>query len=848
MAARSFFRWWYLLFLLPVILYVGARAYVSYRIDQAIDRANTGGNTLTVAEYSFGFFPPAVSTCGLALDQTRPGLSAKATLQCAELHGLDLLSLFGDDPITVDRLTLTGLKGTLTRTEKTATDTARGPGFRLRLLELQSPSFTYEDLPGQQRASVTELDLSVAGLSLPLQPAELHEIELAASEARFSRQRDSLSVQVQRITYRPDRTAVHLQAIVLTRGAQTDLHAEDVLLAGLPRSVAPGSFHLERLRIGQLGGGAQVGTTSRRATPAQAKADGQLTVTLGAIELPNVDIQLAEGFGRAQLAGALQLHDLTVGDSLSLGELIMDGKELSYAATNGARVTAQGAELRHRQLAATLGDRTQLHQLGPTQLTIDHLSVGTPGGQTVDFTPLTYASETGELGGEQVRIRGERLSGELAALTVTGIDREAVLNDRPLTAERAKVRGAAIHFRNPDGGSYDLQAPELTLHALSLQEGLTVDRAQLANGTLRRRGSTGREDLRVTGVYIDQYGIRTPVRPAQLGESKLRARQASFFGEALPVDHYVHGIRYGSRVGRLTVDSVRRSNRLGLAEFFARPVAKSYLQFGLDSVRVTGVNHPALVRGERVDIDSLLVADFRLSVVEDMNVELPGPPKQKKMPIEALRELGTRIVIPAARLTSTDIAYGVIDTSMTPKQIHFTQGTIRLHGLDTDSSATDTVYATVEATFERTTPLRAVFALARDGGGRNYAIRGELGSYDLSRINPLFEVAADAYIETGTIDRMTYAGRMQDEIVTGELSLLYHDLSVDLVGSGAWFKNLLSGLVLKEHNREGEDFRQGRMYHEHDGTKSFFNAYWRGLVSGMKSSALSDIALPGELD
>ena len=82
----------------------------------------------------------------------------------------------------------------------------------------------------------------------------------------------------------------------------------------------------------------------------------------------------------------------------------------------------------------------------------------------------------------------------------------------------------------------------------------------------------------------------------------------------------------------------------------------------------------------------------------------------------------------------------------------------------------------------------------------------------------------------------------------GEMTLPYRNLPLDLVGGGAWIKNLVSGLVLKDDNQEGEDFRQGRMYHEHDVTKSFFNAYWKGLVSGMKSSALADIALPGELD
>ena len=849
------FHWWYLLLLLPVVGYFAADWYVGHRIDRAIAQANGDGNKLEVADYSYGFFPPSLSARGIAFDQDRSSLAARGNLRHLELNGLDLLSLLGDDPIAIDRLSLSGLE--LTATRKTTTDTTTSSSteqFGLRIGQLSFDS-TFVDLTtarGQQFAA-DDLAFAVSALHLPLALDKLQEVELAARQLSYRDASDSTEVTATDISYQEASRGVLIEALTARRGNGTDLTARDILLSGLNRERLDQTIQLDSLRIAYLGGRAQVKSSSGQAEPAVADTAGSRpALHLGTLQLPDIELSVAGDFGTTQLTGALSLDRFALTDTLTIANLTLEGDSLSYL--KGDRtLTARNTKLEqagiHLPLGGTAGTDTVngTLQLGRTELRIDQLTAAT-GGTTVTSAPLVYDSERRSLSGQDIRVDGPRLTARLSTLEVQAIDREALLSGRPPSAAAAELTGLSLEVRNRDGGSYRVGAPALTLTDLRAGDGLRIARTEVTNATVVRRGKSGKEDLRATGIYVDQYGITTPLRPAELGESKLRVDRVSLNSEAQPVDYNLHNIAYSSRIRRLTIDSLNRRNRLSAAAFFGQRVAKSYLRFDFDGLRAMGIDHTALLRGERVAVDSLRARDFQLSVIEDISLELPGEPQPKNMPIEALRKLGIRVVLDDAQFSSTDISYGVIDSMQEPKAIHFNQGTVRLRGLDTAPSTTDSVVATIDATFERSTPMHAEFILARDESGRNYAIRGELGQYDLSGINPLFKTAADAVVETGIIDRMTYRGRMQDDVVEGEMTLLYRNLALDLVGGGAWIKNLVSGLVLKDDNQEGEDFRQGRMYHEHDVTKSFFNAYWKGLVSGMKSSALADIALPGELD
>ena len=843
MTTNFCFRWWYFLLLVPVVLYLTAHWYAGYRIDRAIRSANEQGNSLTVGRYDYGFFPTTFTADAIHFHQQRKAFTATGSLRQLKVSGLQLFSLFGNNPIRLNRIALEGLDANLVRTAP-PTSSQDSSTFALTVDEfaLDSTYLTLKDVASGRQLSLHHLGLSVEPLTFPFRPADIARIRTEADSVAYRSLQDSLQAVATTIQYATEYGAITVRNVSFRQGRHTDLYATDLRFTGLDHLDLTEGVTLDSISAAQVGGGAQVQTTSEGQSSAPATPPAPATLLrLKTLFLPNVDVSLSGAFGAASLDGALLVSGVQYRDSLQLDSLRLDGRELSLANNKALVVRASGATVRQGTLQYPL----QPAAVGPTRITIPELTVEA-GQQTISVAELDYSSASRDLSGTDLRISGQRINGTVAAVQLSEVDRDALLAGRPISARRASVQRAELTITNRDGGSYRLSAPELILTGISAEGGFRTERALLTNGSLRRRSRGGHEDIVARGVYLDQYGIRSPFDAARLGPSKLRVDHVTIYGEEEPTDYTFDGIRYTSRLGVLTLDSLNRRNRLTAAKTFRDKVSKSWLNFGFAGLRASGIAHDPLLRGETVAVDSLTAQDFRLLVVEDLSAEFP--PKDKRMPIEALRRLGPRILLGAARLSSANIAYGVVDTVLEPKTIHFSAGTVRLDNLDTELSTTDSVRLSLDATFEGNTPVHAEFALARDSSGRNYAIRGEFGRYDLSGINPLFEIAANAYIESGIIEEMTYRGALQSEVLTGELTMLYHDLDVTLVGSGSWFKNLLSGVVLKKENTRGEDFRQGKMYHEHSRDRSFFNAYWKGLVSGMRSSALADIALQKELD
>ena len=838
MAGNRFtFRWWYLLILLPLLLYGGARWYVGHRIDQAIAWANGGENVLRVGDYSFGFFPLRLEVANVRFTQRLATLDANGQLSQATVSGLHLTSLIGDGPITVNELALRGLVADIERTAPPS-DKLDNP-YLLEAVRLDSIFLTVTDRVSGSEVALRDAALAMNRFHLPLQPQHIADLGASADTVRYSSLQDSTELLATSLSYAGERRAVTLQRLKVSRGTATDLRAERLTLVGVNTEDLANTFTLDSLTVGSLTGRARV---PAKTTGEQVEAGG-FPLSLGYLRLPQIDLAVTGAFGTAEYAGAIAASTLTMGGGGgSIATLNLSADTLSFENAEGLAVGGRHLELTQNDLRLPLDGGKQ----GATDVTLAWLSVARGPRVSGKLASLAYRSQEGKLTTGPVSLSIEETRGTLGQLTIEEFRRDSALAGGPLMAASATVTDADVLIDSPDGGNYRVAAAEVQLTDLRKDREFSIGRVQLAEGTVERTGDDGKLDVIALGVYVDHYGLRSPIEPARLGPVKVRARSVEIRSSAEPIDYRFTALAYDSRAGLLTLDSLRRVNRYPSAEVFRREIAKSWLSFHFHELRLRGIDHGAIMRGEAVRADSLLARDFQLMVVEDISLSVPS--QSKSMPIEALRKIGMPIVLNGARFPSTDIAYGVVDTVLRPKTIHFTDGEVRLSKLDTEVSATDTVELSITSTFEQTAMLSAYFGLARDSSGRNFSARGELSSYDLTGINPLMEVAADAVVETGFIDGMKYASRMQDNVVTGDMRLLYHDLGIELVGGGAWIKNLLSGAVLKESNAAGEDFRPGKMYHEHPSDKSFFNAYWKGLLSGMKSTALSDLILPEELD
>ncbi|THH40342.1 AsmA family protein [Neolewinella litorea] len=832
------FRWWYLLLLLPVFLYLGARWYVGHRIDQLIDRANTDGNSLVVREYGFGFFPIHLSAEGVSFQQDRANFSAHGSLSELYLGGLHLFSLFGSDPIELERIRLQGLDAELVRTGSSSGDSS---SFALEVLEIELDStfLTLADQTSGKQLTLTDFALSLQAFHLPFQPTQLRSLRMTADSVAYFDEPGATRITASGIGYDTGREAINLAQLQFRRGDSTDVWADDLTFTGLNTDDIDGAFTLDSVRIARLGGGARVPGGSK--TPADSTSSGT-AVRIRQLSLPSIDLQVAGDFGRASLRGSVEAEALAYQDTFSLDHLQLDGDSLTYTGSGALEVVARNLNLQQQALYFPLSP----DRMGATDLSVPHFTV-TRDGQTVSGNELDYSSQNGELSAAQLQFNGRRIRGTTERLAVTGVDRNALLGTGPVQLAQAVAEGAEVAIYTSDGGRYEVSAPQATLDAITLKGGFAVERVRVENAGFRRYGSDGQRDMVGTGIYVDQRDISSPIKPDRFGASKVRVARLTMYSGELPLEYRYVNAAYDSRAGELTLDSLVRHNQLSPDEMFRQKIAKSWLAFGFDGLRLRGIRHDALVRGKLIYVDSLNAKDFRLRVVEDLSLDLPGN-ANRPMPIEALRKIGPRIVLNGARFSSTDIAYGIVDSLLDPKTIHFNDGTVLLQNLDTEVSDTDSVQVSMDATFERGTPLHAEFRLSRDAVARGYSAQGELGTYDLSKVNPLMRVAADAIIEKGVIEKLTYHSQMDGDTITGDMMLLYRDLDLKVVGSGAWIKNLLSGVVIKNDNSLGEDFRQGRIYHVHTPDRSFFNSYWKGLVSGMKSSAMSDIALPEELD
>ena len=840
MAERSFrFHWWYLFLLLPVALYLGARWYVGHRIDRAIASANDDGNSLTVGEYAYSLFPLRLTARDVTFEQNRSNFSARGRLTLLEADRLHLFSLVGADPIELELIRLQGLDAELRRTGQNNSDSS-SLALEVAEIELDSIFLDVYDEVNPQEVHLTNFALSLQSFQLPFQPTGIESLRITADSTVYARANNNLRMVASGIGYGTGSESIAVAELRVRRDSGTDLRAERLTLTGINAQDLEGTLSIDSVSVDYLGGAAQVNNSSGNGKDSNGS---KTAFQIGSLQLPTIDVRVSGSFGEVNYAGQVSARDMAYRDSLTVGQLAVASDSLRFSNQDGVAAVLRRLQIEQENLRIPLAPG----RLGPTVLNLPDFAL-TLKDQEIRGADLNYQSATGELTAANLQFEGNKINGTTERLAVTGFDRTGLLADRPATVEQVTLTDAELAVYTGDGGHYAFRLPEVQVDAVQVQKPIVAGRARLQNASFARYGSNGRKDMQGTGIYVTQRNIPLPFDPHRLGPGNVRMDKLHIIGsEDLPVDYYFVKIAYDSEDRLLTLDSLQRRTRPEPGELFERKIVKSHMNFGFDGLRIRGIRQDSLLSGELVYIDSLAANDFRLRVVEDLSINLERP--ARPMPIEALRKVGPRIMIKHARFPSTDIAYGVVDSIMEPKTIHFTDGTIVLENLDTEVSSGDSTLAQIDATFEETTPLHAEFRLSHGPSGRDYSARGELGEYDVSRVNPLMRVAAGAIIEAGVIEQITYDASMQNDTIRGDMAMLYRNLDVKIVdGGGAWIKNLLSGVVVKDANHRGEDFRPGQIFHEHIATKSFFNSYWKGLVSGMKSTALSDIALPDELE
>lgn len=122
---------------------------------------------------------------------------------------------------------------------------------------------------------------------------------------------------------------------------------------------------------------------------------------------------------------------------------------------------------------------------------------------------------------------------------------------------------------------------------------------------------------------------------------------------------------------------------------------------------------------------------------------------------------------------------------------------------------------------------------------------GSLEPMKLAAINPMLRETVRAEIESGEIITLRFNYTYNNDVSQGSLLMEYDKLKLRLLENKADEKKeiltfLANGLALHSSNRRNENnFQAGKVEFERIKKKSFFNYWWKSLLSGIKSVVIT---------
>lgn len=445
-----------------------------------------------------------------------------------------------------------------------------------------------------------------------------------------------------------------------------------------------------------------------------------------------------------------------------------------------------------------------------------------------------------------------RLQGQIDRLQLAGISYWQYLTDKAYVADELRVVTPRLRIFSLEPSADTVQtdssstggSPTVRLNDLAIDNGYFT----------WLDGEEGSLTFAADSVSVSARDLqlpRTDTSSLPLAGADWYIHRAHFPGGDSLYDYYFDRFAGSTYDSLLTLGTFRRTPRYSISNFSEVVKYKAvWLALRLDSLRLQGVPLQNVITQGRIDAPQLQVGDYSIEVYENQQLPEDPNPSVKPFPHEALRKIGFPLTIRHLHAPHGRIIYRLRTAKGEEGSLAFDQGNLSIRNITNEPERIrqqDRMKVDYSCVFSDRAPLEAKFDFGLSGNSPTFHMSGSLGSYSLPDVNPMLEPAANVSIEAGQLHRLTYQASGNQRIVEGQMHLEYDSLEVKLEEGFSFIQSMLKGLVLKKKNLPGEDFREGIIYHEHVATRSFFNMYWKALVSGLKSSALSSIALGKEL-
>jgi len=348
-------------------------------------------------------------------------------------------------------------------------------------------------------------------------------------------------------------------------------------------------------------------------------------------------------------------------------------------------------------------------------------------------------------------------------------------------------------------------------------------------------------NVHLRNVRIDSTSLHTN---RFLPSDDIRANVQNFRYQSTDslYDLSINNARLSSATQSLALDSVHLEPKFGKNEF-AKHIGHETdrMELIVEDVDFRGLNMESLNGMEKVTAHTISVTDPSLDIYRDKRRPFPANTKPP-LPQQMIRNVPFPFAVDSLMISGGTIRYEERHPQADhPGYITFSNLSASLTHFTNISERGWTPSIQTEATVMGGSTLKAKFSFPMDSNRQH--ISGQLGKTDLTSLNKALEPLAFVQINDGTLNSMRFSMDLGPDSASGNMTLLYNDLSISLLNKdsgdsklGNQLKSFLANTFKIKSRNTPENPRIGTIKFKRDPQKSVFNYWWKSLLSGLKSS------------
>ena len=313
--------------------------------------------------------------------------------------------------------------------------------------------------------------------------------------------------------------------------------------------------------------------------------------------------------------------------------------------------------------------------------------------------------------------------------------------------------------------------------------------------------------------------------------------------------------RYKFDVGAFDMNS--QQSTLHISKFLVQPqvteeaFSKS-LKFQDDlynlsfrNIQVTGIDTRKLILEKRFEAGSATV-EPEIRAYNDRTVTPNPASKVGKYPHQLLKKIKFPVSIKKLTVKNGYVAYkerGAVSGETGVVFFKNVNGTINnVTNIPDIISKNNIMLLQARAFFMGVSDLRTTWKLPLNTSDGSFIVTGTGGSFNAESLNSITEPLGMVSIRKGTVNKVTFEINGNDMQATGNSTLLYNGLKIDLLKKDSTdtrkkgLMSMVANFLVKNENPQNGETRKNEFTQERDTTKSFFYLVWKSIFNAAKKT------------